>query len=267
MATTKLRRNASRLAAALFCCACSSATHETQSCELRLLTWNLLHGADEQGQLNLEAKAGYIRDREATLVFLQEIDRGCARTLRVDQMAELGRLTGLAARFGAFMPFQGGDYGLGMLSALPIRASRSIRLPEGNEPRVALALELECLGARLLAVDVHFNWIEDDSARFAQAQALVAELAGSDLPCIVAGDFNDHPQSRTLAAFYAAGFAHLESPGNSWNARAPSKDIDHVLWRGGEGLELAPAGGEVLEESSLSDHRPVLGRLRLRRMP
>lgn len=246
---------------------CSAAPRTSAaSSELTLLSWNLLHGADEQGNLNLEAKGRYIRERQATLVFLQEIDAGCERTRGVDQMSELGRLASLEPRFAAFMPYQGGHYGLGMLSALPITSSRSIRLPEGGEPRVALALEVELLGAKLLAVDVHFDWILDDTARFAQAQALLTELASSKLACIVAGDFNDRPQSRTLAAFYAAGFAHLEQPGNSWNARAPSKDIDHILWRNGAGLELEALFGAVLEETSLSDHRPVLGRLRVRRL-
>lgn len=253
------------LATMVLFAACAGSPATTDTLELRLLSWNVLHGADEQGRLNLAAKGDWLHEQGACLVFLQEIDQNCARSGSVDQMQEFARATGLAARFGAFMPFQGGHYGLGVLSALPVVASRSIRLPEGDEPRVALALELELLGARLLAVDVHFDWIENDAARFAQAQALLAELARSRLPCIVAGDFNDLPDSRTLAAFHEAGFRHLEPPGNSWNARNPSKDIDHVLLRSGDGLEFTPLGGAVLEEISLSDHRPVLARLGVRR--
>ena len=81
---------------------------------------------------------------------------------------------------------------------------------------------------------------------------------------IVAGDFNDTPDSRTMQAFFAAGFETVEAPGPSWNARTPSVDIDHILVRTGRGLELMPLGGEVLEERDLSDHRPVRGRIRVR---
>ena len=247
--------------------ACAAPEPAGAGVELRLLSWNVLHGADEHGHLNVEAKGRYIRDLHADIVFLQELDNNCNRTGAINQLRVLAQLTSMQPRFCAFMPFEGGEYGLGMLSALPIRESHCLRLPDGDEPRVALVCELELLGRPLLAVDVHFNWIEDDVARFAQAEALLQDLARSDLPCIVAGDFNDTPQSRTLAAFYAAGFTHLEAPGNSWNARAPSKDIDHILWRAGLGLELGPMGGEVLEEFSLSDHRPVLARLRVRARP
>ena len=81
---------------------------------------------------------------------------------------------------------------------------------------------------------------------------------------IVGGDFNDTPESRTMQAFFAAGFEPVEAPGPSWNARTPSVDIDHILVRSGRGLRLEPLGGEVLEERELSDHRPVRGRIRVR---
>lgn len=233
--------------------------------ELELLSWNLLHGADERGNLNLAAKGEYVAARDADLVFLQEIDQSCRRSGSEDQMVRLAAATGLDPAFGAFMDFDGGQYGLGMLSGLPVLGTRSIPLPEGNEPRVALAREVQVLGRPLLAVCVHFNWIEDDAARFAQAQALLAELELSGLPCIVAGDFNDVPDSRTMRAFYAAGFTHAEAPGPSWNARAPSQDIDHLLIRSGPGLELRADGGAVLEETELSDHRPVWARVLCRR--
>jgi len=91
---------------------------------------------------------------------------------------------------------------------------------------------------------------------------LLTELETLDLPMIVAGDFNDIPDSRTMGAFFAAGFAPVEAPGPSWDARTPSVDIDHILVRNGRGLELEPLGGKVLVERDLSDHRPVRGRIR-----
>jgi endonuclease/exonuclease/phosphatase family metal-dependent hydrolase len=245
--------------------ACATARgHRPESAELTLLTWNILHGANDEGELNLEAKGRYIAGQRADLVFLQEVDDGCERSGGVDQMALLGRTTGMDAAFGSFMPYQGGRYGLGTLSALPVRTTRSLRLPAGDEPRVALLREVEVLGRQLLAVNLHLNWTKDDAFRWAQARALLAELETLDLPMIVAGDFNDTPDSRTLQAFFAAGFEPVEAPGPSWNARTPSVDIDHILVRSGRGLELEPLGGEVLAERALSDHRPVRGRIRAR---
>ena len=243
---------------------CPSAhASEPTKAELTVLTWNILHGADADGGLNLEAKGEYIRGQAADLVFLQELDENCERSGRVDQMEVLGGITGTDAAFGSFMPYQGGRYGLGTLSALPVLATRSFRLPEGDEPRVALFREVEVLGRPLLTVNLHFNWTEDDTSRYAQARALLAELESLALPMIVAGDFNDVPGSRTIEAFLEAEFVPVEKPGPSWNALEPSVDIDHIFVRSGQGLDLEPLGGEVLDERTLSDHRPVRGRIRV----
>lgn len=245
--------------------ACTTGrARQPESVELTILTWNILHGASAEGELNLEAKGRYISEQDADVVFLQEVDEGCERSEGVDQIALLGRMTAMDAAFGSFMPYQGGRYGLGTLSSLPVRETRSVRLPDGDEPRVALLREVEVLARPLLAVNLHLNWTKDDTFRYAQARALLAELETLDLPMIVAGDFNDTPDSRTMKAFFAAGFEPVEAPGPSWNARAPSVDIDHILVRSGHGLRLAPLGGEVLEERALSDHRPVRGRIRVR---
>jgi endonuclease/exonuclease/phosphatase family metal-dependent hydrolase len=244
--------------------ACSSeGARGPASVELTLLSFNILHGADDSGELNLEAKGRFISGQGADLVFLQEVDENCERSGHVDQMEILGQLTGMDAEFGSFMSYQGGRYGMGTLSSLPVRATRALELPEGDEPRIALFSEVEVLGRSLLAINVHFNWTQDDSSRYAQASTLLAELGAIDLPIIVAGDFNDVPGSRTMQAFFDAGFETVENPEPTFDARTPSVDIDHVLARSGRGLRLEPLGGEVLDESTLSDHRPVRARVRV----
>ena len=259
-------RDVARLALMLlFLTACATGrARQPATVDLTVLTWNILHGASVEGELNLEAKGTYLAEQGADLVFLQEVDQGCERSGGVDQIALLGRMNSMDAAFGSFMPFQGGHYGLGTLSSLPVRETRAVRLPDGDEPRVALLSEVEVLGRPLIAVNLHLNWTEDDTFRYAQARALLTELEALELAMIVAGDFNDTPDSRTMMAFFDAGFEPVEAPGPSWNALAPSKDIDHILVRSGRGLRLEPLGGEILEETDLSDHRPVRSRIRVR---
>ena len=233
------------------------------SAELRLLTWNILHGADSSGEMNLEEKGHYLAADPAQVVFLQEVDRECERTRGVDQMAVLARLTGKTPAFGSFMPFQGGEYGMGMLSSLPIESTKSIRLPDGNEPRVALTMGVTLFERPLLLVNVHFNWIRDDAARLAQATALLEALARIDAAVVVAGDYNDIPGSRTLQAFTDAGFRQVDPPGASFSTSQPRVDIDHILIRDGGGLSLEAIEGGVVRTTDLSDHFPVFGRVRI----
>lgn len=243
----------------------SAAGAEEEQIDLVVLTWNILHGADDQGVLNLEAKGRFLVAQAADLVFLQEVDQNCERSGGVDQIAVLGRITGMEPAFGVFMPYQGGLYGLGTLSALPVLDSWALELPEGDEPRVALLQTVEVLGRPFLIVNIHFNWTRDDTSRFAQASALLEELEGIDLPMMVAGDFNDVPKSRTMRAFVEAGFRYVDPAAPSFSARDPRIDIDHLMIRGGSGLRLEALSGGVLEADRLSDHRPVKGLLRVTR--
>jgi len=62
---------------------------------LRVMTYNIHVGVGMAKQLDLKRIAGVIRRARPDLVGLQEVDSGVERTRRVDQIAGLGRLTGV----------------------------------------------------------------------------------------------------------------------------------------------------------------------------
>jgi endonuclease/exonuclease/phosphatase family metal-dependent hydrolase len=82
---------------------------------LRILSYNIHHGAGMDEVLDLDRIAALIREVNPDLVALQEMDSVVTRTGGVDQMATLGESTGLQPLFGRFMAYQGGAYGMGIL--------------------------------------------------------------------------------------------------------------------------------------------------------
>lgn len=195
---------------------------------------------------------------------MQEVDDKTDRSGGVDQAKALAQSTNLNGKFAAAIPFQGGNYGLAMLTELTPARSWAMELPPGLEPRVAQFTELTYHCVPLVAVNVHFDHADDDSARILQASALVAALSGVQAVTIVAGDFNDTPSSRSLAMFYDAGFQHVDTPGASWPADSPTEDIDHILIRDGRTAVVEIISGGVADEDKLSDHRPVAGTILLK---
>ena len=232
---------------------------------LRVLTYNTHHGEGTDGVLDLERIARVINESGADLVALQEIDDRAARTGSVDQAAEYARLTGMHHAFAPFMDFQGGRYGLAVLSRYPIDNAYAITLPDGmHEPRVALAADIDIPGAGAVTfVNLHLDWLREDTERYAQAQALIGALDGFH-PVILAGDFNDTPDSRTMRLFDETytNAAKPEGARPTFPAGDPDIEIDFIMYR------PAPewvGQAQVLDETVASDHRPVLAVLEWRR--
>jgi endonuclease/exonuclease/phosphatase family metal-dependent hydrolase len=230
---------------------------------LRVATYNIRHGRGMDSVVNLDRTAAVLAQLDADVIGLQEVDRLVERSGRVDQAEALGRSLGMQHAFGAFMPHQGGEYGMAILSRFPIERVHRLALPDGNEPRVALMVEVELpAGDRIVVINVHFDWVQDDTFRFAQASALRAVLDTLSLPYLVVGDFNDVPTSRTLGLL--GDLARASQPAvnrQTFPSGAPEREIDYV--RAGPAAMWSVTGGEVIPETVASDHRPVRAVVRL----
>ena len=87
---------------------------------LRVMSYNIHVGVGMDKKLDLARIAEVIKQSRADIVGLQEVDRGVERTGRVDEIRELARLTGMDYAFAHNLDFQGGQYGVAVLSRLPI---------------------------------------------------------------------------------------------------------------------------------------------------
>jgi endonuclease/exonuclease/phosphatase family metal-dependent hydrolase len=249
---------------------CSAPPHRTGAAPdapaIRVATYNIRHGRGTDERVDLARTAAVLRALRPDIVGLQEVDNRVERSGRVDEAALLGEQLGMHHAFGSFFDYQGGQYGMGVLSRHSIRRITPVELPRGNEPRIALAVEVDYPGIGALAVvNVHFDWVRDDGFRFAQATALTTFLDTLSVPYILLGDFNDVPESRTLALFTARAMEAKKPAGDhfTFSSTDPAREIDFIFaappsrWTAG--------GVRVIDESLASDHRPVYAELRLRR--
>lgn len=230
---------------------------------VRVLSYNIHHGVGGgagDGKLDLERQARIIKELKPDLVALQEVDRKTRRSQQVDQAARLGELTGLHAIFGKAMDYDGGEYGLAILSAYPIMASRVHALPteRRREPRALLeaTITLGKDGRRLRFFATHLCH-ESADLRRKQMQAILDAAGNADELMILAGDLNDGPESeplKMLAKEWHDGGG--ESPKPTYPAHKPNARLDYVFYRPGKRFRLVEA--RVVDEPAASDHRPVL---------
>ena len=235
---------------------------------VRILAYNVKHGLGMDGQVDLERIASVIRSLEPDIVTLQEIDSVTTRTGLEDQAARLGELTGMRALFGGFMDYRGGRYGMAMLSRYPVVEWENHRLPDGAEPRSALAARVELLrpgygqAPQVVVVGVHLY--ANAAERLAQAARLVELFADEEAPVVLAGDFNSIPDSKVIRLLEdVGGWQRPAKEGQAFTfpSEIPDREIDFIMFRPGNRFVVREH--RVVPETLASDHRPVLLELEL----
>jgi endonuclease/exonuclease/phosphatase family metal-dependent hydrolase len=224
-----------------------------------VMTYNIHVGVGMDKKLDLARIAEVIRRERPDLVALQEVDRGVERTNRVDQIRELSRLTKMEFAFAHNLDYQGGQYGVAVLSRLPVLAvdHRRFQHLREAERRGFLRVEVEKGGRRLSFVTTHLDYQHADN-RLYEARQLLAALAGLNTPIVVAGDFNDEPRGETYALMtrhFADAWAKsgASEGGFTYPSDKPAKRIDYVF--AGAGVRTKSAR---VVETLASDHLPLV---------
>jgi endonuclease/exonuclease/phosphatase family metal-dependent hydrolase len=233
---------------------------------VRVLTFNILHGATTKGDFDLDKIASVIKDANPDFVALQEVDFKTRRARNYDLATELGWRTKMAALFGKAMNYDGGAYGEAVLSRFPITASRNIPLPHspGNEPRAALEITVELeSGDHLSFIGTHLEHQKQSSDRIDQVKKINEVFLSNKYPTILAGDLNDLPDSRPISILkqYWTNVSG-EDTKPTFPSNNPTKKIDYVFYRPQNRWKVVE--NKVICDVIASDHCAVLTVLKLK---
>ena len=233
---------------------------------IKAVTYNIKRGLGNDNKTDLSRAAKTLQKLNPDIIALQEVDWIVNRSGKVNQPMELGKQLKMHAAFGSFMEYQGGKYGMAVLSRYPIQSVERVKLPRGNEPRIALAVKVLLPDNRsLLLVNVHFDWVRDDKFRFAQAKTLKEYLDKQSIPYVLLGDFNDSPDSRTVKLL-SKGTIEANKPAEdrfTFSATNPKREIDFIFAHPANQWKVKKT--KVIDESMASDHRPVFAELKLQK--
>lgn len=159
------RRTARILTALLAAASVATSCSGPEPHHIVLMSYNIRNGIGADNVRDLTRTADVIRRTAPDFVALQEVDSATRRSEGRFVAAELGRLTGMHARFGRAIDFEGGGYGVALLSREEPLALRRIPLPGREEARVLLMAEFpECW----LCV-THLSLTDEDQRAFAAA--------------------------------------------------------------------------------------------------
>jgi len=230
-----------------------------------VLVYNIHAGKDAKGVDNLARVADLVRSTNADIALLQEVDRGTTRSGKVDQPGVLSRETGFNVAFGKTLDYQGGDYGIAILSRWPITEDTLIRLPVNPpqprsgglyEPRGALRATIQVPGGSIEILNTHIDASREDFYR-KQEISTILQLAARGTSTLVGGDLNAEPGSAVIEMVRGSPVRDAwtecgTGAGLSYPADKPVKRIDYLLLPSG----WRCVSGTVIE-TDVSDHRPV----------
>ena len=250
---------------------------------MRIATFNILHGrSPEDDRVDVDRLAAAVKDIDADVLGLQEVDRDQPRSWGADLTAVAAEAMGapehqfVAALSGTpggtWMAATGEEqpgsasYGIALLSRFPVVSWRVVRLPPlrgrvpvwfrgarrpavvSDEPRVAVAAVLEGPHGQFTVANTHLSFIPGWNA--VQLRRLVRSLAGTREPLVLVGDLNMEP----ARAARISGLRALATAAPTFPVESPARQLDHVLVRG----PIEAIGAAEALRLPLSDHRALV---------
>jgi len=234
------------------------AQPETDSSKIiRILTFNIYHGATMNGDFDLDLIARVISDTDPDLVALQEVDFKTRRARGYDLATELGWRLKMAPVFARAMLYDGGEYGEGILSDYSYISTRNVPLPftGSNEPRTVIEVFTALpSGDTICFAGTHFDHKEANNDRILQARRVNEVFAHSPYPTILAGDLNAVPGSvpiMMLEEVWGSSYDRLD-PAPTYPSGHPDKKIDYVMFYPKDRWRVISS--EVIRDTIASDH-------------
>jgi endonuclease/exonuclease/phosphatase family metal-dependent hydrolase len=224
---------------------------------MRLATFNILHGRSvHDGEVDLGRLADAIRDLDADIVALQEVDLDQPRSGKADLTAVAAEaMRAVSHRFVAaiagtpgatWMAATGREqpgtaaYGIALLSRFPAEMWQVVHLPRipvsfpmylpgpnrvqivNEEPRAAMVGRFDTPLGPLTVANTHLSFVPGWNRM--QMRRLVRDLRGFDGPRVLMGDLNMTPPKPAKRAGMRPLGTALTFP-----ADEPDRQLDHIL--------------------------------------
>ncbi|MDD4778180.1 MAG: SGNH/GDSL hydrolase family protein [Fermentimonas sp.] len=225
----------------------------------RLMSYNIRNARGMDEVIDYQRIADVINKVNPDIIAIQEIDSVTARSNGVYVLDVLAEKTMLHPTYAAAIDYNGGKYGIGILSKEKPLSIKRIPLPGREEPRMLLIVEMD----DYYFACTHFSLNSEDRLKSVDIIMDEAEKLNPDKPFFLAGDINATPDSDVLKEFNKL-FTSLVSPDQfTIPANNPDKCIDYIFGYTGRGEWKLLEERGVIAESVASDHRPLFADIRI----
>ncbi len=223
---------------------------------LKLMTYNIKNANGMDDVCNFQRIANVINNASPDVVAIQEVDSMTKRSGQKYVLGEIAGRTQMHAYFAPAIDFDGGKYGIGLLTRqVPVRL-QTIPLPGREEERALVLAEFE----DYIYCCTHMSLTEED--RMESLKIVKSFTTPYKKPLFLAGDMNAEPESDFIKELQK-DFQLLSNPKqHTYPAPEPKETIDYIAALKSNANGFALISAQVLNEPMASDHRPILVELR-----
>lgn len=240
------------------CDTLQTSVSQSKDNELTLLSYNIRNAWGMDHVTDYDRVAKIITRLQPDAVALQELDSATVRSYGVVVIDELAKRTGMYATYSRSINYQGGGYGIGILTKEKPLRTRRIPLPGNEEKRSLLMVEM----SKYIFCCTHWSLTQNDRVQSVKIiNDFVAQLH-TNKPIFLAGDLNAVSSSTEMAELTKDWNILNDTQQFTIPSSVPIKCIDYILVHRSSS-EVIPLMSKVENEPLASDHLPVWIKVRM----
>jgi endonuclease/exonuclease/phosphatase family metal-dependent hydrolase len=241
---------------------------ETDS-HIKIMTYNIHFGIDTDGFYSVENIVEVVTSSGADVVGFQEITRSSP----LNGFGDLGSQLTIAMEKEGFKYSFIGDTGEQALrnaifSKYPMSEMEVFKLePLVSYQRTAVKATINIEGNEVVFLVTHVTHINETTPNLDRVEQItnLINLADTNLPVIIMGDFNSEPDWPEVQTFLLAGYLDSWEEANTggltltWPSNKPIQRIDYIFLLNGTS-SFIPVSSSIIDTQA-SDHLPVITKI------
>lgn len=230
----------------------------------RVMTYNIHHANPpaRKGIIDLDAIAVVLAAQNPDFIALQEVDVNTRRSGGVNEAAILAEKLKMYVYFSKAIDYDGGDYGVAILSKYPMKDEMTYNLPQipgiETEPRVLATAKITLPnGRKLLLGSTHLDSEKDQATRELQIAEIRKIVEHTANPFVLGGDLNTTPESHVITLLDEFMLRSCTASCSfTFPVVTPNRIIDYIAVTRNKGVTVN--SHTVVQQHTASDHLPVL---------
>lgn len=227
---------------------------------IRVMTYNIQYGKGLDGIQDLNRIAEIIKESNADIIGLQEVERLSSRSNFINQTKFLAEKLNMYAVFSPALKIGTFQYGNAVLSRFPIIDAQKVSIKSQQEPRNILMTKIDLFGQEIVFISTHLGLSQAE--RLEHVNKIITSLTPHNLPTILVGDWNSRPNSKEVQKIKAILNDNHQLAGSNKGYTFPSKQaearIDYIF----TSSDIKVFNNQTIK-TYVSDHLPVISDIKI----